>query len=103
LVVYYLWLIEPFAMQLQAMVRGQEEFGSSLWEPEPEEEWEDNEGDDDGEREDIENKEREDIENKEREDKDREAREVELIDSDVDIVEEEEEQREDINKGKEDN
>ncbi|KAK5127669.1 hypothetical protein LTR08_004350 [Meristemomyces frigidus] len=41
LVVYYLWLIGPFVCQLQAMERGQEEFGSFLWEPKPEETWED--------------------------------------------------------------
>ena len=43
LVVYYLWLIEPFVCQLQAIARDQEEFGSFLWEPKPEEVWEDDE------------------------------------------------------------
>jgi hypothetical protein len=36
LVVFYLWLVEPFLQHLQQMTRGQVEFSSHLWEPEPE-------------------------------------------------------------------
>ena len=43
LVVYYIWLIEPFVSILQSMVRGQKEFSAHLWEPEPEEQWGDSE------------------------------------------------------------
>jgi hypothetical protein len=39
LVVYYLWLIEPFVQMLQIMVKKQSGFSSFIWEPEPEEEW----------------------------------------------------------------
>jgi len=39
LVVYYLWLIEPFVQMLQIMVKKQSDFSSFIWEPEPEEEW----------------------------------------------------------------
>jgi len=42
LVVYYLWLIEPFVRILQSS-RGQMTFSSWLWEPAPEEEWGDEE------------------------------------------------------------
>ena len=36
LVVFYLWLVEPFLQHLQQLTRGQVEFSSYLWEPEPE-------------------------------------------------------------------
>ncbi|KAK5685703.1 hypothetical protein LTR17_027000, partial [Elasticomyces elasticus] len=45
LVVYYLWLVEPFVRQLLIMARGQEEFGTHLWQPKPDEEWEEDEED----------------------------------------------------------
>ncbi|KAK3620044.1 hypothetical protein LTR22_025756 [Elasticomyces elasticus] len=48
LVVYYLWLVEPFVRQLLIMARGQEEFGTHLWQPKPDEEWEEDEEDDIG-------------------------------------------------------
>ena len=38
IVVYYLWLVEPFVRQLQMMAREQEVFSTFMWEPEPEEE-----------------------------------------------------------------
>ena len=38
IVVYYLWLVEPFLRQLQLAARKQEVFSTFLWEPEPEEE-----------------------------------------------------------------
>ena len=43
IVVYYLWLVQPFVEILQILERGQSEFGSFLWEPEPEERWAANE------------------------------------------------------------
>ena len=43
IVVYYLWLVQPFVEILQMLERGQSEFGSFLWEPEPEETWAANE------------------------------------------------------------
>lgn len=36
LVVFYLWLVEPFLQHLQQLTTGQVEFSSHLWEPEPE-------------------------------------------------------------------
>jgi hypothetical protein len=39
IVVYYLWLVEPFVRQLQMMAREQEVFSTFMWEPEPEEEY----------------------------------------------------------------
>jgi hypothetical protein len=39
IVVYYLWLVEPFVRQLQMMARDQEVFSIFMWEPEPEEEY----------------------------------------------------------------
>jgi hypothetical protein len=39
IVVYYLWLVEPFVRQLQMMARDQEVFSTFMWEPEPEEEY----------------------------------------------------------------
>jgi hypothetical protein len=39
IVVYYLWLVEPFMRQLQMMAREQEVFSTFMWEPEPEEEY----------------------------------------------------------------
>lgn len=36
LVVYYLWLVEPFVKQLQLAARAQDKFSTFLWEPEPE-------------------------------------------------------------------
>lgn len=44
LMVYYLWLVEPFVRLLQGS-RGQHKFCSWLWEPAPEEEWEEAEED----------------------------------------------------------
>lgn len=35
LVVYYLWLVEPFVKQLQLAARAQDKFSTFLWEPEP--------------------------------------------------------------------
>ena len=48
LVVYYIWLVEPFVRILQSMVRGQEEFSSYLWEPEAEEGWKEGEDEEEG-------------------------------------------------------
>ena len=42
LVVYYLWLVDPFVRLLQGS-RGQAMFSAWLWEPAPEEEWEEEE------------------------------------------------------------
>jgi superfamily II DNA helicase RecQ len=36
LVVFFLWLVEPFLRQLQQLIYGQTAFSSHLWEPEPE-------------------------------------------------------------------
>jgi hypothetical protein len=36
LVVFFLWLVEPFLRQLQQLIYGQTTFSSHLWEPEPE-------------------------------------------------------------------
>ena len=49
LVVYYIWLVEPFVRILQSMVRGQEDFSAFLWEPEEEEEWVEDEDGEEGE------------------------------------------------------
>ena len=46
LVVYYLWIVEPFVQLLQAGSRQQREYSRSLWEPKPERSWEDGWGDD---------------------------------------------------------
>ena len=43
IVVYYLWLIRPFERILQGLAYGQKLFGPWMWEPEPEEEWDDEE------------------------------------------------------------
>lgn len=40
LVVYYMWLVEPFVQQLQTMSRDRMEFTPWFWEPRPDEEWE---------------------------------------------------------------
>lgn len=45
LVVYFLWLVQPFINQLQAAVNQQFEDGSFIWEPKPEEQWADEEVD----------------------------------------------------------
>ena len=50
LVVHYLWLIEPFARQLDVFRRDNYDISGYIWEPEPEEDWDDyeeEEGDDD--------------------------------------------------------
>ncbi|KAK4897073.1 hypothetical protein LTR49_028043 [Elasticomyces elasticus] len=47
LVVYYLWLVEPFVRQLLIMAREQAEFGTHLRLPKPDEEWEEDEEADD--------------------------------------------------------
>ncbi|KAK5138747.1 hypothetical protein LTR04_004236, partial [Oleoguttula sp. CCFEE 6159] len=52
IVVYYLWLVQPFVKSLQMVVQGQNEFKAFLWEPKPEEEWSD--GEDEGSDEDAE-------------------------------------------------
>jgi superfamily II DNA helicase RecQ len=36
MLVYFLWLVEPFVQYLQQAVRGQLDFSSHIWEPEPE-------------------------------------------------------------------
>ncbi|KAK4984678.1 hypothetical protein LTR66_008410 [Elasticomyces elasticus] len=51
LVVYLLWLIEPFVRVLQGAVKGQRNFGSWLWEPTPEEEWPEADGEEEEENE----------------------------------------------------
>jgi len=51
LVVYYLWLIEPFVRILQGATQSQDLFGVWLWEPVPEEEWPEEEGEEGGEEE----------------------------------------------------
>ncbi|KAK1046049.1 hypothetical protein LTR74_018029 [Friedmanniomyces endolithicus] len=43
LVVYYLWLVEPFVRHFSLMVQEQEEFGTLLWQPKPDEGWEEDE------------------------------------------------------------
>ncbi|TIA28291.1 hypothetical protein D6C78_10812 [Aureobasidium pullulans] len=43
LVVYYLWLVEPFVRQLQVCTKNQYDFTTFLWEPEPEEQLADDE------------------------------------------------------------
>lgn len=48
LVVYYLWLVEPFVQILQIIVKKQLDFSSFIWEPEPEEEWVDGEEEGEG-------------------------------------------------------
>jgi hypothetical protein len=40
LVIYYLWLVEPFVQILRWAVRDEFEFSKHLWEPEPEKNWE---------------------------------------------------------------
>jgi len=39
LVVYYLWLVQPFVRTLQQVVYDQERYRAFLWEPKPEEQW----------------------------------------------------------------
>ncbi|KAK5109839.1 hypothetical protein LTR85_002037 [Meristemomyces frigidus] len=39
LVVYYMWLVEPFVQQLQCTHRERSEFSPWMWEPRPEEDW----------------------------------------------------------------
>jgi hypothetical protein len=39
IMVYYLWLVEPFMRQLQMIARDHEVFSTFMWEPEPEEEY----------------------------------------------------------------
>lgn len=41
IVVYYLWLVEPFERIVQAGANGQQTYSSWLWEPAPEEDWPD--------------------------------------------------------------
>ena len=41
LVVYYLWLIEPFERQLKVRLEGDYSVSGYIWEPEPEDEWDD--------------------------------------------------------------
>jgi hypothetical protein len=41
LVVYYLWLVQPFVRALQKMVFDQKEYRAFIWEPKPEEQWRD--------------------------------------------------------------
>ena len=45
-VIYYLWFVRPFERVLQGLAYQQELFSSWLWEPEPEEEWGEDEEDD---------------------------------------------------------
>jgi hypothetical protein len=49
IVVYYLWLIEPFVRMLQTAIDREFVPGSWMWEPAPEDEWEE-----EGEEEDVE-------------------------------------------------
>ena len=51
MVVYYLWLVEPFVRQLQMMARDQGVFSTFMWEPEPEEEYAEEEFEEDSEEE----------------------------------------------------
>ena len=60
IVVYYLWLVEPFVRQLQMTARGQERFSTFMWEPEPEEEDVEEDAEEDAEEEDGEEAEAED-------------------------------------------
>ncbi|KAG9665746.1 hypothetical protein KCV03_g10303, partial [Aureobasidium melanogenum] len=46
LVVYYLWLVQPFVRALQKMVFDQKEYRAFIWEPKPEEQWRDQEDED---------------------------------------------------------
>jgi len=41
IVIYYLWLVEPFERIVQAGANGQQSYSSWLWEPAPEEDWPD--------------------------------------------------------------
>ena len=36
MLVYYLWLVEPFVKYLQQATRNQLDFSAHIWEPEPE-------------------------------------------------------------------
>lgn len=45
IVINYLWLIRPFERILQGLAQGQNTFSSLFWEPEPEEEWLENDED----------------------------------------------------------
>lgn len=48
IVVYFLWLVQPFVEVLQTLVQGQNEFTSFMWEPEPEEQWGEEEDEENG-------------------------------------------------------
>ena len=47
LVVYSMWLLDPWIRQLQNMVHQQTEYSPFIWEPKPEEDWKDREDEDD--------------------------------------------------------
>lgn len=47
LVVYSMWLLDPWVRQLQNMVHQQTEYSPFVWEPKPEEDWKDREDEDD--------------------------------------------------------
>ncbi len=47
LVVYSMWLLDPWIDQLQNMVHQQTEYSPFIWEPKPEEDWKDREDEDD--------------------------------------------------------
>jgi superfamily II DNA helicase RecQ len=49
LVVYYLWIVDPFVRLLQAGLQGQMDFSRFLWEPKPERQWIDGWEDGEGE------------------------------------------------------
>ena len=61
-VVYYLWLVEPFVQQLQAATRQQFDCSPFIWEPKPEEQWYEGEVDEPQEEEEEGNEEEEGVE-----------------------------------------
>ena len=52
MVIYYLWLIQPFVEILQILYRGQDKSKAFLQEPEPEEQWSDSKDEEDGDNQD---------------------------------------------------
>lgn len=73
IVVYYLWLVEPFVRQLQMMARGQEVFTTFMWQPEPEEEFaEEGFKEDESEEEDLDEEEEREEEREEEEEREAE-------------------------------
>jgi hypothetical protein len=76
IVVYYLWLIDPFVRILQTAVDRTFVPGSWMWEPVPEEEWEEFDDEEDSDKEDRDKEDR-DKEDRDKEDRDKEDRDKE--------------------------